>query len=108
WAYEWGLIDWDMDALEQWVVSTFAVQNRMSTMAHMVHHDEMLKAYLMERQPNTLIVQSHERPAGDTAPAAGAPDKYVLGYPAQSQAVYVRIEDEDDAMYIALADLKDW
>lgn len=108
WAVEWGLLDYDMDALEEWAVTAFLGHNRDSTEANTVRHPQKLRDYLMDRQLNTVTVLAHERPA-DVTPVSnerGAPDKYIISYPPRE--AYVRVELDEGDIYVSLTDLAKW
>lgn len=106
WAVEFGILEFDMDALEAYALGIFLAHNREQT-AHLVtRHDGTMLTYLMERQLNTLIVAAHDRPNDMPAAAKGAPDKYIDLLP--QREAYVRIERADSKMFIALSDLDKW
>lgn len=108
WCVEWGLLDYDMDALEEYVLSVLVPHNRKMTQANAVKHDEMLRSYIIDRQLHTLIVNGHERLA-EEAPAIGgrgAPDKYIVSYP--NREVTVRMEMQEGDVYISAHDFTQW
>lgn len=110
WAEEWGYIDFDLPALEEWALDHFVGHNREQTKENVVEHKQLLKDYLIERQLNTLVVACHDRPA-DMAPsiagkAGMGTDKYIISYPPRE--VYVRVELEEGDIYITRSDLHAW
>lgn len=106
WAVEFGLLDFDMDALEAWAVSEFARHNRQATEALRTHHDEILRHFLLEKQNNTLTVAQHRRPYDWKESPRGTADKYIVFCPQQN--VYIRREIDDGRIYIAASVLQDW
>lgn len=108
WVAEWGLIDFDLDALEHWVLTEFVPHNRIMTKANAVEHTQMLRNYITDRQLNVLVVASHTRPA-DMKPVTqdkGAPDPYIISFP--SREVRLRLEDAEQDLYIDMGDLAQW
>lgn len=106
WAVEWGLLDYDMDALEKWVLEVFVPHNRGMTKENVVKHDDVLRSYLLERQLNMLVVTDHDRPAEYQEATKGAPDKYVVVYPPKE--ILVRYEQTEGDFYIAWHDFQAW
>lgn len=106
WAVEFGLLDYDMDALEAWAVSEFIHYNRKATETLRVHHDEVLRAFLLEKQNNTLTVACHTRPASWQETPRGTMDRYITNCP--NQNIYIRRELDDGKIYIAANVLADW
>lgn len=106
WAVEFGLIDYDMDALEKWAVSEFMRHNRAATEAFRAHHDEILRHFLLEKQNNTLTVVQHARPNEWKETPRGTADKYIVSWPIQN--VYIRREVDDGKIYIAASILAEW
>lgn len=106
WAVEFGLLDYDMDALEAWAVGEFTSHNRRATETFRTHHDEVLRAFLLERQNNTLIVRQHTRPHTSKESPRGTYDKYIISCP--NQNIYIRKELDDDKIYIAANILAEW
>ena len=82
WAVEWGILDYDMDELERWVLDTFVPHNRIQTQAFSLDFEGILAEYLVERQNNVLQVAQERRPATMTDPGLrGVPDQYVISLP---------------------------
>lgn len=106
WAVEWGLLDYDMDALEKWVLEVFVPHNRGMTRENVVKYDDVLRNYLLDRQLNMLVVTNHDRPAEYQESVKGAPDKYIVLYPPKE--ILVRYEQEDGDFYIAWHDFQAW
>lgn len=106
WAVEFGLLDFDMDALEKWSVNEFMRYNRQATDTFRTHHDEILRHFLLEKQNNTLTVACHTRPIDWKEAPRGASDKYIVNCP--NQNVYIRREVDDGKIYIAASVLAEW
>lgn len=106
WAVEFGLLDFDMDALEKWAVNEFMRHNRQATEAFRTHHDEILRHFLLEKQNNTLTVTCHMRPSEWKESPRGTPDNYIVNCP--NQNVYIRREISDGKIYIAASVLAEW
>ena len=105
WACEWGLLDYDMDALEQWVLEVFVPHNRQGTVAHVKTPRNILLTYLMERQRNFLQVEEDIRQS--EIPAPNMPDPYVRIMPSHSD-VFIRYATKENVLYIAKSDLAKW
>lgn len=106
WAKEFGLIDFDMDALEDWVLREFLRHNRKATQELKVHHDELLRQFLLERQNNMLVVQEHIRPLEARETPRGTEDPFIVSCP--NQNIYIRKEMDDERVYISVPVLADW
>ena len=107
WCVEYGLLDYDMDALEQWVLTQFVQHNRGATEQWSVDFRDEVSAYLISRQMNTLVVKGRYRASGDIDPGVkGLPDKYVISYP--QREVLIRVEQQENALYIARSDFNGW
>lgn len=106
WAVEWGLLDYDMDALEKWVLEVFVPHNRGMTQENIIRHDEILRNYLLDRQLNMLVVTNHDRPLDYQESTKGAPDKYIVVMPPKE--ILVRYEQEHGDFYIAWHDFQAW
>lgn len=106
WCVEFGLLDFDMDALEKWAVNEFMHHNRQATEAFRTHHDEILRHFLLEKQNNTLTVACHTRPVDWKEAPRGTTDKYIVNCP--NQNVYIRREIDDGKIYIAASMLAEW
>lgn len=107
WAVEWGLLDYDMDALERWVVAEFIPHNRRFTSEYAPDVRELLASYISEQSSHTLIVHSEDRPANLRDPACDfVPDKYIIAKP--SGDVRMRYAFDDHELRIIARDLKRW
>lgn len=105
WAKEWGLLDYDMDALEEWILEIFVPHNRQGTVAHVKTPRNILLTYLMERQRNFLQVEEDVRHS--EIPAPNMPDPYVRIMPSHSD-VFIRYATKENVLYIAKSDLSKW
>lgn len=108
WAVEWGLLDYDMDALEEWVIKEFIPHNRKFTSEYAPDVRELLAGYIAEASANTLIVRSEDRPADMKEPATNAmPDAYIISRPPNGE-VHMRYAFDDHELRISARDLKRW
>lgn len=105
WAVEWGIINYDMDALESWVLSTFLAHNRVSTKNYVKQPKHVLLAYLTERQRNLLQVKTDMR--RDAPPPPNMPDPYIIVMP-QHADILLRMTADEGRLYIAKSDLDKW
>lgn len=105
WACEWGLLDYDMDALEKWVLEVFVPHNRKGTYTHVRTSQSILLTYLMERQRNFLQVETDIR-TGEM-PAPNMPDPYVRIMPSHND-VFIRFATKENRLYIVKSDLTKW
>lgn len=106
WAVEFGLLNYNMDALEAWAVQEFIQHNRAATESYRTHHDEVLRHFLLEKQNNTLTVAQHKRPASWKETPRGTMDKFIINCP--NQNIYIRKELDDGKIYISANVLAEW
>lgn len=89
WACEWGLLDYDMDALEKWALKTLMPYNREMNRSFRIDDAGMFGDFLDTLVKSTLVVR-HERRL-DTEPDPESeimPDKYVLVRPKNELAAW--------------------
>lgn len=100
WAVEFGLLDYDMDALEHWVMTKFVLHNRSMTASS---ETDWLSAFgdaLLDMSLNTLVVRSAKRKKEEPDPGNDfMPDKYILVRPKRDVAVRYEVEERD--LYIS-------
>ena len=108
WAVEFGLLDYDMDALEQWVLDELVPANRTATKDLRYNPVDALSQYLMDRQLNTIVVASHKRRVKEhgRCPQAGLPDKYLICRPQRNCTVRYEVESEE--LYFTATDFSEW
>lgn len=114
WAVEFGILDYDMDALEKWVLKVLIPHNRKSTFEFTPKSTDFVAGYLNERLKDTLIVKRNRR-FGDEINGTIDParpfgvnnDAYVISYP-KTNTIKVRVEYENHCIYISATDLKEW
>lgn len=107
WACEFGLLDYDMDALEQWCIKEFTSQNRAATEEFKTKTLNVLAEYLNSRLQSTLVVVDEERGDEMVDPGnAAAPDPYIIYRPVRE--VTVRIVRDAKACYFARYDFIKW
>jgi hypothetical protein len=112
WAVEFGILDYDMDALEDWVVHRLVPHNRESTLDFTASSADFLSVYLNERLKDTLIVRrarrkSDEKELDVMRPLGPLNDEFVILYP-KTNTINVRVEYENHSIYINPTDLKAW
>ena len=107
WAVEYGLLDYDMDALENWVINVFVPHNRRSTEANTTDPVHMLTTYLMERQLNMLVVRANHRDKTMPEQPHGVPDKYIVSLP-NNRDITMRAVLATQELYISRSDLHKW
>lgn len=107
WAVEFGLLDFDMDALEAWVLQTFIPHNRNNTREWSPDFVATLSDYLNDRQQHFLITKEAVRSAADPDPMVDyIPDKYVVVKPMRD--VFVRGDQKENILTIAKSDFDRW
>lgn len=110
WAREFGLIDFDMDELEEWAVRHFLEKNREETKQLMPDLVEAFREYVNEQVPGMLVVQRGEREPDEYDPGtAGVSDRYIVRFPAQSaKTISMRHEMENRTLYCSSSSFKKW
>lgn len=107
WCVEFGILDWDIDAIERWVLDVFVPHNRSFTTEYMPNFKDMLANYLVERQPNTLVVAGNRRTVTERDPEErGLPDPFIVSLP--TREIYVRYERRERRLIINRTDLTTW
>lgn len=108
WAVEEGIIDYDMDALENWIIGVLIPHNRRATKSGITTPEDALREYLADRQLNTLIVtDNHRIPDKQHDPGVrGMPDAYVKLMP--TRELRVRVEYARHVIAFNLNDFRDW
>lgn len=108
WAVEWGIFDFDIDALEKWVLEVLVPFNRQGTEELAPDFVNNMMVYLNNRLPSMLQVKRDKR-AGNEPDGLrpGMFDKYIVRYP-QNSEITSRYEHENDTLYISSADFKRW
>lgn len=109
WAVEFGILDFDMEALEKWVLEVLVPKTRAATEEYSPDFKNIITTYLMERQKNTLIVTSAKRgPKQPDPKQKGAPDSYVVSLPPESQNIMVRITKDTGTVLFVASDFREW
>lgn len=107
WAVEYGLLDYDMDALEKWALTTFLNVNRQESQDSWTSPSGVLLQYLSQRTHNMLVVKRENRTAKDKDPgAAHLPDNYVILRP--SKEPQLRFEMKERNLIISKTDFMGW
>lgn len=107
WAVEFGLLDYDIDALERWVLEVFVPHNRKRTKQHAPDFEGSIRDYLADRQLHTLTVVAEDRPPHMADPHfKGVGDKYVINLPPKE--IYVRAIQDEGVVFISKSDFTAW
>lgn len=107
WAVDFGILDWDIDAIERWVLDVFVPHNRSFTVEYMPNFKDMLGNYLADRQPNTLVVAGNRRLANEKDPLErGLPDPFIISFPPRE--IYIRYEQRERRLIINRTDFTTW
>lgn len=107
WAVEYGLLDYDMDALEKWAMTTFLNINRQESKDSWTSPSGVLLQYLSQRTHNMLVVKSENRTSKDKDPgAAHLPDNYVILRP--SKEPQLRFEMKERNLIVSKTDFMNW
>lgn len=108
WAVEWGLLDYDMDALEAWVISVFVPHNRVNTEHWTADPLEVFTDFLMSRQQNTVIVAAEQRNQSMPDPGGrNMGDKFVKVLP-MTRDCTIRYAIDERRLTVAHTDFSEW
>lgn len=108
WAVEWGIFEFDMDALERWILDVLVPFNRQNTADLSPDFVNNLTVYLNSRLPSMLQVRRDKRKTDETdGLRPGMYDKYIIRYP-QYNELSSRYEQENNVLYISTSDFKRW
>lgn len=108
WAVEFGILDYDMDALEHWVINVFVPHNRQSTREWAPNFTDNLSVYINDRAgTNTVVVTAEERTPDQIDPRVmGIPDKYVVVRPMRDTVM--RFCQAERTLYLSKSDFNAW
>lgn len=107
WAVEFGLLDYDMDALEKWVMDVFVPHNRTATNSSEADWVSTFGDALQDFGLNTLVVRGAQRKKEEPDPLTEAiPDKYILVRPRRE--VKARYEKDDQVLYVSKKAFNSW
>ena len=107
WAKEFGIIDYNIDALEAWVLNTLVPHNKACTSNLRVVSTDFIADYLADRVLDTLIVTGSRRKEDQQDPQVDAGiDKYVISR--NRRNLLVRVERDDQRVMIQANDLRKW
>lgn len=82
WACEWGLLDYDMDALEKWVLDVLVPYNREMNREFRIDDSGTFGDFLDTLVKCTLVVRHERREENEPDPQSEfMPDRYVLVRP---------------------------
>lgn len=108
WACEWGLLDYNMDNLESWILSNLLVESDEATNALVKSDNDWFAEFIDDCFiRDALIVRRANRSAKEPMPAlASDPDLYVIKRP--TRQLSMRYEQEDRVLYISKKAFRDW
>ncbi len=107
WAVEFGLLDYDMDALEDWVINKFVPENRADTKNFSPDFADIISAYITDRQLHTLSVHGSKRKPTEPDPGSyDLHDQFIVYKP--SREVYIRINQREKEVVILKGDFRAW
>lgn len=107
-ANEFGILPYDIDELEDWILSDFVPHNRSYTKEYAPDFKDMLANYLSERQPYTLVVAGSRRigKTEEDPKTKGLPDQFIISLP--QREIYIRFEQREKRLLISRSDLTSW
>lgn len=107
WACEWGLLDYDMDALEAWVMDSLVPYNRDMNRTFRMDDMATFGDFLDTLVKSTLVVLHERRHADEPDPENEImPDKYVRVRPRGDLKAWYCIETEK--LRVASTALTEW
>lgn len=107
WCVDFGILDWDIDAIEEWVLKVFVPHNRNFTNEYVPNFKDMLANYLSEKQPYTLVVAGSRRVGNERDPGErGLPDDFILSLP--QREIFIRYEKREHRLLISRSDITNW
>ena len=101
-----GLLDYDMDALEKWVVTVLLPELRKSINQAYVSAVGHLADFLNDRVADTLVVQSADRDPKSLESIDPLTDPYVKSRP--NRKLHARLEMEEELMYVSARVFDEW
>lgn len=108
WAVEFGLLDYDMDALEKWVLRDFVPYNRKATCKAETKWAVAFGDVIQDMSRSTLVVSGANRLPNEPDPGnLVMPDKYVKYRPSNG-VILSRYEIRNRVLYISSKAVKEW
>lgn len=101
-----GLINFDLDALEEWAIATMLPGMRHKVRAQKVDPVTLLSDFLEDNLDSTLIVMSGRRPAGMPASDNVILDHWVRKIP--QRELSIRHELDTDTIIVRTQALREW
>jgi hypothetical protein len=101
-----GLLDYDMAALEAWVLKDLLPELRKSVGLAHIPAVSLLADFLGGRVADTLVVKSANRPVSTPATDDPLLDPYVRRMPGRN--LHARLELEDELLYVSARVLDEW
>ena len=107
WACEWGLLDYDMDALEAWVMDALVPYNREMNRTFRMDDMATFGDFLDTLVKSTLVVLHERRHADEPDPESEVmPDRYVRVRPKGDLKAWYCVETEK--LRVASTALTEW
>jgi hypothetical protein len=106
-AVEMGYLSYDMDKLEEWVVTTLLPQMRAVITTNFQDGDDILTTFFNEHLDSTLVVKFAKKPEADVSkPYLSTMDNYVAHMP--SRELHARLELDTRTFYVRARCLERW
>lgn len=108
WAVEYGLLDYDMDALEEWVLREFVPHNRRNTAELAPDFAAHLTDFINQHTSSSLVVRADARGPDEREPMmADSYDKYIIQRPYRDNIV-ARFHQLEGEAFISKTDFLAW
>lgn len=106
-AVELGILDYDMDYLEHWILSQFIPHNRLNTKDYMPNAKELLAEYITSIAQNTIVVAGEYRLKDEADPEDKTlPDSYIRAFPTKN--IVARYNLREQRLVISKTHLSTW
>jgi hypothetical protein len=106
-AVRYGYLNYDMDALERWALTTLLPKIRSKVNDSVETPVGLLSEFVNSSLGNMLVVAAAKRTSSQPADCADAlRDMYVKRYP--SRELQLRLEVDTQSLYVSLQALTDW
>jgi hypothetical protein len=106
-AVELGYLNYDIDALESWIIRRLLPQMRRIIMTSYQEASDILTSYFNEHLDSTVVVKCARKPEVDTSnPYLNTMDKYIAHMPVKE--LHARLELDTRTFYVQAKDLERW
>lgn len=106
-AVELGIIDYDIDMIEQWLQDVFIPHNRRNTEGFSLGASDLLAEYISSITQNTLVVAGENRMADEKDPGDKTlPDTYIRAFP--TKTIVARYNLREQLLIISKNHLSSW